>query len=82
MEELQARVGTGTVKATGEVGLDGRAIGAYQVAVAARGVSFAAVEELGDSMERGMHGDRPARPRVVRGHARFVRGAYAPSLDP
>ncbi len=46
VEELQARIGTGTVKATGEVGLDGRAIGAYQLAITARGVSLTALEGL------------------------------------
>src|SRR5215510_3023634 len=44
VEDLEARLGAGTVKVSGEAGLDGGAIGAYQVAITARGVNLAAVE--------------------------------------
>jgi translocation and assembly module TamB len=81
VEELQARVGTGTVKATGEVGLDGRAVGAYQVAITARGVSLTPLEGLetawnADATLTG-HGTRG----LVRGEAHLVRGTYTRDLS-
>lgn len=81
VEELQARVGTGTVKATGEVGLDGRAIGAYQVAVTARGVSFTAIEGLETAWNADATLTGQGGRGVVRGQAHLVRGAYTRDLS-
>jgi len=81
VEDLQARLGAGTVKATGEAGLDGRTIGAYQVAITARGVNIAAVEGLDTSWnaEATLTG-RGARG-IVRGEAHLVRGSYTRDLS-
>jgi len=81
VEELQARIGTGTVKATGEVGLDGRAIGAYQVAITARGVSFTPLEglETAWNADATLTGQGPKG--LVRGQAHLVRGTYTRDLS-
>jgi uncharacterized protein involved in outer membrane biogenesis len=81
VEELQARVGTGSVKATGEVALDGRAVGAYQAAITARSVSLTPLEGLETAWNADValtgHGARG----LVRGEAHLVRGMYTRDLS-
>jgi translocation and assembly module TamB len=81
VEELQARVGTGIVKATGEVGLDGRTIGAYQVTITARGVSLADVEGLETAWNADVTLTGEGSRGLVRGQAHLVRGTYTRDLS-
>jgi autotransporter translocation and assembly factor TamB len=81
IEELKASVGTGTVRATGEIGLDGRALGAYHLTVTGRGLGVTGVEGL----ETAWNADftlvgRGARG-IVRGEANLVRGSYTRDLS-
>jgi translocation and assembly module TamB len=81
IEELKAAIGTGTVRATGEVALDGGALGAYQVALSAQRVGLTPVEGLETvwNSELTLVG-RGARG-LVRGEARLVRGTYSKDLS-
>jgi translocation and assembly module TamB len=81
VEDLQARLGAGTVKATGEAGLDGRAIGAYQVAITARGVNVAAIEGLDTSWNADATVTGRGARGIVRGEAHLVRGSYTRDLS-
>jgi hypothetical protein len=81
IEELKAAIGTGTVRATGEVAIDGGAVGAYQVALSAQRVGVTPVEGLETvwNSEVTLVG-RGARG-LVRGEAHLVRGAYTKDLS-
>ena len=81
IEEIKAAIGTGTVRATGEVGLDGGTVGAYQVALSAQRVGLTPVEGLETvwNAELALVG-RGARG-LVRGEAHLVRGAYSKDLS-
>lgn len=81
IEELKAAIGTGTVRATGEVALDGGTLGAYQVALSAQRVGLTPVEGLETvwNSELTLVG-RGARG-LVRGEARLVRGTYSKDLS-
>ena len=81
VEELQARLGTGTVKATGEVGLDGRTIGAYQLAITARGVSLTPIEGLETAWNADVALTGQGTRGLVRGQAHLVRGTYTRDLS-
>jgi hypothetical protein len=81
IEELRASVGAGTVRATGEIGIEGRAIGAYQISLTGRGLAVTALEGLdtvwnadATLVGRGARG-------LVRGEAHLVRGAYTRDLS-
>ena len=80
VEELQARLGTGTVKATGEVGLDGRTIGAYQLAITARGVSLG-MQGLDTAWNADVALTGQGTRGLVRGQAHLVRGTYTRDLS-
>src|SRR5439155_76923 len=81
IEELKAAIGTGSVRATGEVALDGGAVGAYQVALSAQRVGLTPVEGLETvwNSELALVG-RGARG-LVRGEAHLVRGTYTRDLS-
>ena len=81
IEELKAAIGTGTVRATGEIAIEGGTIGAYQVALSAQRVSLTPVEGLETvwNSELALVG-RGARG-LVRGDAHLVRGAYTKDLS-
>ncbi|MGH7393459.1 MAG: translocation/assembly module TamB domain-containing protein, partial [Candidatus Rokuibacteriota bacterium] len=81
IEELRAAVGTGTVRATGEVGLDGRALGAYQVALTGRGLSVAALEGLETAWNADVTLVGRGPRALVRGEAHLVRGVYTRDLS-
>jgi autotransporter translocation and assembly factor TamB len=81
VEELQARLGTGTIKATGEAALDGRALGAYQVSITARGVSIVALEGLETSWNADATLTGRGSRAIVRGEAHLVRGTYTRDLS-
>jgi hypothetical protein len=81
IEELKAAIGTGTVRATGEVAIDGGTVGAYQIALSAQRVGLTPVEGLETvwNSELALIG-RGARG-LVRGEAHLVRGAYTKDLS-
>jgi translocation and assembly module TamB len=81
IEELKAAIGTGTVRATGEIAIDGGTVGAYQVALSAQRVGVTPVEGLETvwNSELALIG-RGARG-LVRGEAHLVRGAYTKDLS-
>jgi translocation and assembly module TamB len=81
IEEIKAAVGTGTVRATGEIAIDGGTVGAYQVALSAQRVGVTPVEGLETvwNTELALVG-RGARG-LVRGEAHLVRGAYTKDLS-
>ena len=81
IEELKAAIGTGTVRATGEIAIDGGTVGAYQVALSAQRVGVTPVEGLETvwNSELALVG-RGARG-LVRGEAHLVRGAYTKDLS-
>jgi autotransporter translocation and assembly factor TamB len=81
VEDLQARLGAGTVKASGEAGLDGGTIGAYQAAITARGVNLAAVEGLETSWNAEATVTGRGGRGIVRGQAHLVRGSYTRDLS-
>ncbi len=81
VEEIRASLGAGTVRATGEIALDGRALGAYQIEITGRGLGLTALEGLetvwnadATLVGRGARG-------LVRGEARLVRGLYTRDLS-
>jgi translocation and assembly module TamB len=81
IEELKAAIGTGTVRATGEVAIEGGAVGAYQVAVSAQRVGLTPVEgfETSWNSELTVVGRGPRG--LVRGEAHLVRGTYTRDLS-
>lgn len=81
IEELKAGIGTGTARATGEIALDGGAVGAYQIALSAQRVGLTPVEGLDTvwNSELTLVG-RGARG-LVRGEAHLVRGTYTRDLS-
>ena len=81
IDELKAAIGTGTVRATGEIAIDGGTVGAYQVALSAQRVGVTPVEGLETvwNSELALVG-RGARG-LVRGEAHLVRGAYTKDLS-
>ena len=81
IEELKARVGGGTLSATGEIALDRGTVGAYQLALTGRNLSVTALEGLetvwnadATLVGRGARG-------LVRGDAHLVRGTYTRDLS-
>ncbi|HSE93655.1 MAG TPA: translocation/assembly module TamB domain-containing protein, partial [Methylomirabilota bacterium] len=81
IEELRATVGTGTVRASGEVGLDGRALGAYQLSLTGRGLSVAALEGLETVWNADLTLVGRETRALVRGEAHLVRGTYTRDLS-
>jgi translocation and assembly module TamB len=81
IEKLQCSIGPGTVQATGEIGLEGGAIGAYQIPLSGRNLSFTAIEglETAWNVDVTLVGRGPRG--VVRGEARLVRGTYTRDLS-
>jgi len=79
--ELKASIGTGSVRATGEIAVEGGAVGAYQVALSAQRVGLTPVEGLETvwNSELSLVG-RGARG-LVRGDAHLVRGSYSRDLS-
>ncbi len=83
IEELKAAIGTGTVRATGEVALDGGALGAYQVALSAQRVGLDPGRGPGDRLELRARPGGPRRPRArARRSAAGARHLLEGSLDP
>jgi autotransporter translocation and assembly factor TamB len=80
VEELKASVGSGTVRATGEVGLDGRALGAYQLTVTGRGLGVTGVESLETVWNADLTVVGRGARGLVRGEAHLVRGYYTKDL--
>jgi translocation and assembly module TamB len=80
VEELKANVGAGTVRATGEVGLDGRALGAYQLTVTGRGLGVTGVEGLETVWNADLTVVGRGARGIVRGEAHLVRGSYTRDL--
>lgn len=81
VEELKASVGAGTVRAAGELGLDGRALGAYQLAVTGRGLTVTAVEGLETVWNADLTLIGRGARGIVRGAAHLVRGSYTRDLS-
>jgi autotransporter translocation and assembly factor TamB len=81
VEELKASVGMGTVRATGEIGLDGRALGAYQLTISGRGLGATAVEGLETVWNADLAVVGRGSRGVVRGEAHLVRGSYTRDLS-
>lgn len=80
IDDVRAALGSGSLRARGDVALDGGAIGPYQVTVEARGVAGPAqpgLETLWDAdlelVGRGQRGQ-------LRGEARLERGLYTRDL--
>jgi translocation and assembly module TamB len=80
VEELTAKLGSGTLKATGDIGVDGRALGAYQLTVTGRGVSVTALEGLETAWNADLTLTGRGARGIVRGQARLVRGSYTRDL--
>ncbi len=81
VEELKARVGDGTIRATGEIGLDGRALGAYQLTVVGRGLGGTALEGLETAWNADLTLVGRGSRGIVRGEAHLVRGSYTRDLS-
>ena len=81
IEELKASIGTGSVRATGEIAVEGGTVGSYQVALSAQRVGLTPVEGLETvwNSELSLVG-RGARG-LVRGDAHLVRGSYSRDLS-
>jgi autotransporter translocation and assembly factor TamB len=81
IEELKAGIGTGTVRAAGEIAIDGGTVGAYQVALTAQRVGLTPVDGLDTvwNAELALVG-RGARA-LVRGESHLMRGAYTKDLS-
>jgi translocation and assembly module TamB len=80
IEELRASVGAGTVRATGEVGLEGGAIGAYQIALTGRGLGVTPVEGLDTVWNADVTLVGRGARGLVRGESHLVRGTYTRDL--
>jgi hypothetical protein len=81
VEELKASVGTGTIRAVGEIGLDGRALGAYQLTVSGRGLGGTPVEGLETVWNADLTLVGRGSRSIVRGEAHLVRGSYTRDLS-
>jgi autotransporter translocation and assembly factor TamB len=81
VEELRASVGAGTVRATGEIGLDGRALGAYQMTLTGRGLAVTAPEGLETVWNADVTLVGRGTRGIVRGKAQLVRGSYTRDLS-
>lgn len=81
VEELKASVGTGTIRVTGEIGLDGRALGAYQLTVSGRGLEATVLEGLETVWNADLTLVGRGQRGFVRGEAHLVRGSYTRDLS-
>jgi len=81
IEELKASIGTGTVRATGEIAVEGGAVGAYQVALSAQRVGLTPVEGLETVWNSELHLVGRGARGLVRGDAHLVRGSYSKDLS-
>jgi autotransporter translocation and assembly factor TamB len=79
--EASAGFGGGQVRARGDLALDGWTVGAYQLALTARGVSVSLLEGLSTAWDADLElVGLTARP-LLRGEARLVRGSYTRDLS-
>src|SRR5215470_5016743 len=81
IEELRASIGTGSVRANGEIAVEGGAVGAYQVALSAQRVGLTPVEGLETVWNSELHLVGRGARGLVRGEAHLVRGAYTKDLS-
>lgn len=80
LAELRGSVGGGSVRATGDVALHGRAVGPYRILVVARNVATEPVEGLETAWDADLEVVGRSWTGQVRGEARLLRGRYRRDL--
>jgi autotransporter translocation and assembly factor TamB len=80
LAELRGSVAGGSVRATGDVALEGRAVGPYRVLVVARNVATEPVEGLETAWDADLEVVGRGWKGQVRGEARLLRGRYSRDL--
>jgi translocation and assembly module TamB len=80
IEDLRAALRGGTLRATGEVAIEGRALGSYQVSIAARNVPSPPLQGLESSWDADLELVGRGARALLGGEARLLRGVYTREL--